>query len=457
MKYDAIIIGSGQGGNPLAHRLADEGWKIAMIEKEHLGGSCVNYGCTPTKTMVASAKIANYVRRAGEFGIQTGEVTVNMPAIVERKNKMVAAWRGGQEKQVAERDNIDLFRGHGRFVSAREVSVGNKLLTSEKIFINTGTRPRIPDLPGLSGVDFLTNKNLMDLRQVPSHLLVLGGNYLGLEFGQLYRRLGAEVSIVEISGQITPREDEEVGAELQRALEKEGMVFYLDHKAVEVKKIGPTIQLVIESGNNRRQILEGSHLLIAIGRTANSDDLGLDKAGVETDRFGYVKTNEYLETNVPGIRAIGDIKGGPAFTNVSYDDFLILFDYLINEKKRSIRNRLIPYALFTDPELGRVGLSEKEARVAGYRLKIGRKPMAHVARAIERSETAGLMKIVINAENDRILGAAVLAPEGGEVVQILLAAMLADAPWTIFKRAVYIHPTLGEGFYGLMESVKEVV
>jgi len=455
MKYDAIIIGAGQGGSPLAHKLADLKWKVALIEKEHLGGSCINYGCTPTKTMLASARLAHYARRAPEFGVHTGPVQVNLAEVVARKNKLVLEWRQGQEGHAANRPTLDLYRGHGRFTGPHTVEVNGQALSSEYIFINTGTRSRIPDIPGLDQIDYLTNRNIMELTEAPEHLLVLGGNYLGLEFGQMFRRFGSQVTVVELMDQIIPREDEDVAEALQQALEVEGIRFHLGATASRVTKMAAGLELTITyRQDDHTDTLTGSHLLVSIGQVPNTDTLGLEAAGIETDKGGWIKVNHKLETNIPGVWAIGDVKGGPAFTHISYDDHLVIYDNLINGKNRSIAGRLVPYALFTDPELGRVGLTEKEGRAAGYKLKIGKIPMSWVARAIERDETAGLMKVVVNAANDRILGAAILSSEGGELVQTLMALMLADAPYTLFEKSIYIHPTLAEGFFTLMDSVK---
>jgi len=452
--YDAIIIGSGQGGVPLATNLAELGWRVALIEKGQLGGSCINYGCTPTKTMISSARIAHYARVAPEFGIHTGPVKVDMAEIVARKNEIVDSFRSGIEDQVENSPKLTLYRGHGRFTAPHEVEVNGEKLASDKIFINTGTRPRIQPIPGLDQVEVLTNRNIMDLKEVPAHLIALGGNYLGLEFGQMFRRLGSEVTVVELGDQIIPREDPEVSESLKEALEEEGMIFHLGAKTTKVAKTPGGLEIVIEKKDGTTQTLKGTHLLVSIGQVPNSDDLGLEKAGVATDKFGFVQHDGKLQTNVPGVWVLGDVKGGAAFTHVSYDDYLVIYDNLVNGKNRTIDNRQIPYALFTDPELGRVGLTEREARAKGYRLKIGSVPMAYVARAIERSETNGLMKIVINADNDRILGATILGPDGGELVQILMALMMADAPWTLFENAMFIHPTLAEGFFALMANVE---
>ncbi|MFO7678480.1 MAG: mercuric reductase [Chloroflexota bacterium] len=451
--YDAIVIGSGQGGTPLAHKLADLGWTVALIEKEHLGGSCINYGCTPTKTMLASARIAHYARRAADFGVATGPVSVNLAEVVARKNKLVQQWRGGQESHVASRPTLDLYRGAGSFTGPQTVSVNHSELTSKHVFINTGTRPRILPIPGLEAVDYLTNRNVMDLTETPEHLIVLGGSYIGLEFGQMFLRFGSRVSVIEYADHIIPQEDEDVAQALCESLLAEGMQFYVGAKATAVQSTGNGVTITMTDKRGGETAVSGSHLLLAAGRTPNTDRLNLAAAGVTTDRQGFIEVNDKLETGVPGIWALGDVKGGPAFTHVAYDDHLIIYDNLIHNQNRTSANRIIPYALFTDPELGRVGLTEKEAEAAGYRLKVGQIPMAWVARAIERDETAGLMKIIIDADTDRILGASILGSEGGELVQTLMALMLADAPWTLFQRAMYIHPTLTEGFFTLMDNV----
>jgi pyruvate/2-oxoglutarate dehydrogenase complex dihydrolipoamide dehydrogenase (E3) component len=452
--YEAIVIGAGQGGSPLSHKLADLGWKVALIEREHLGGSCINYGCTPTKAMLASARIAHFARSGPQFGVHSGEVRIDLAEVVARKNEIVLSWRAGQEHHAESRPTLDLYRGHGRFVGPHEIEVNGETLRSDKIFINTGTSPRILPIPGLEEVEYLTNRNIMDLTEVPEHLLVLGGNYLGLEFGQMFRRFGSRVTVVELMDQIVPREDEDVSQTLREALEAEGMVFHLGARTTSVARRDGGVEITLEPKEGVAFTLQGSHLLVSIGQTPNTGELGLDAAGVETDGPGFIKHNSRLETNVPGVWVIGDVKGGPAFTHISYEDHLVIYDNLVNGKDRTIENRLVPYALFTDPELGRVGMTEKEARAAGYNIKVGSIPMEWVARAIERSETKGLMKIVINAENDRILGAAILGSEGGELVQTLMTLMMADAPWTLFEKATFIHPTMTEGFFTLMDNVK---
>jgi pyruvate/2-oxoglutarate dehydrogenase complex dihydrolipoamide dehydrogenase (E3) component len=453
--FDAIVIGSGQAGNPLSQKLADRGWAVALAERDHLGGTCINTGCTPTKTMVASAQVAHYARSADKWGVCAGEVRVDLPRVVARKDQVVGQWRSGLERKVEERKTLHLYHGHARFIGPHEIRVGDEVLESERIFINTGTRPNVPRMDGLAGIDFLDNASIMRLTEVPEHLLVLGGGYVGLEFGQMFRRFGSRVTIVHREGQILPREDADVAEALQKALEGEGVRFVLGATTTRVEKQGAGVALSVQAGG-ATETVSGSHLLVATGRRPNTDDLGLQDAGVQTDARGFVRVNNRLETSVPGVWALGDVKGGPAFTHISFNDYQIVYANLIEGQALTTDRRPVPYAVFTDPQLGRVGLTEKEARAAGGRLKVGKIPMAWVARAIERDETAGLMKLVVDADTDRILGAAILASEGGELVQILHAVMLAGAPYTLLKGAVYIHPTLAEGFWTLMEAVAPV-
>jgi pyruvate/2-oxoglutarate dehydrogenase complex dihydrolipoamide dehydrogenase (E3) component len=454
-KYDAIVIGSGQAGNPLSQKLADHGWSVALIEQEHLGGTCINTGCTPTKTMIASAQVAHYARHADRWGVRTGEVSVDLPQIVARKDQIVLQWRSGQEQKVQQRKNLHLYRGHARFVEPHRLRVGDQELQSERIFINTGARVDIPRLPGLEQIDYLTNASIMQLSELPEHLLVLGGGYIGLEFGQMFRRFGSRVTVVHRNEHILPREDPDVTQELQKTLEAEGLRFVLNARTTGAEKQEGQIVLRLEATDGS-ETLRGSHLLVATGRRPNTDELGLENAGVQLTSQGFIQVNNRLETNVPGIWALGDVKGGPAFTHISYNDHQIVYANLIEGKSLTTDNRLVPYSVFTDPQLGRVGMTEKEARATGRRLKIGKISMSRVARAIERDETAGLMKLVVDAETDRVLGAAILATEGGELVQILSTVMLAGSPYTLLKGAIFIHPTLAEGFWALMEEVKPV-
>ena len=455
MKFDAIIIGSGQAGNPLSSALTELGWTVALVEKSHLGGTCINTGCTPTKTMVASSQVAHYARNAKKWGVNATNVSVDLPAIIARKNAVVQKFRDGQQRRIDQHPRLRLFRGAARFLSPHQIQVGDEILESEKIFINTGTRPDSPRLAGIESVGYLTNETLMELQEVPEHLIVLGGGYIGLEFGQMFRRFGSRVTIVHRSDQLLAREDKDVAVELQKALAAEGIEFRLSANSTKVERRQSQILLTAVS-NGQTETIRGSHLLAATGRVPNTNDCGLDIAGVALDSHGYVKVNGRLETNVPGIWALGDVKGGPAFTHISYNDYQIVYANLIDGKNLTTENRYLPYSLFTDPQLGRVGMTEKEARASGRKLKIGSFAMSSVSRAIERDETAGFMKLIVDAETDRILGASILGIEGGELVQILGTLILADAPYTVLKGAVYIHPTLAEGFFGLMEAVKPV-
>jgi pyruvate/2-oxoglutarate dehydrogenase complex dihydrolipoamide dehydrogenase (E3) component len=455
MKFDAIIIGSGQAGNPLSSALTERGWSVALIEKSYLGGTCVNTGCTPTKTMIASAQVAHYARQAKKWGANTAGVTVNLPAVVARKDAVVQSFRDGQERRVEKHPKLRLYRGAARFLSSNQLKVGDKILESDKIFIDTGTRPAAPPVPGIETSGYLTNESLMELQQIPEHLLVLGGGYIGLEFGQMFRRFGSRVTLIHRGAQILAREDTDVATALQQALEAEGIEFRLNASCKKVEKRGGEIVLTVDA-SGQTQIFRGSHLLAATGRVPNTDDLDLEKAGVARDSHGYIRVNSRLETNAPGIWALGDVNGGPAFTHISYHDYQIVYANLFEGKNLTTENRYLPYSLFTDPQLGRVGITEKEARASGRKLKIGTYPMSSVARAIERGETAGFMKIIVDAGTDLILGASILGIEGGETVQILGTMILAGAPYTVLKGAVYIHPTLAEGLFGLLEAVKPV-
>lgn len=447
--YDAIVIGSGQGGNPLAVAIAGQGAKVALIESDLLGGTCVNTGCTPTKTMVASAQVAHYARNAARWGVRASEVSVDLPAILKRKDEVVEKSRSGWPKKFDKK--VDVYHERARFIGMRKIQAGEHALEGERIFIDTGAAPTIPRIEGLESVPYLTNVSLLELKDLPEHLIVLGGGYIGLEFGQMFRRFGSAVTVIQSGAHILPREDEDVTSELQKCLEAEGVRFELNARATKVEQDGKQIRVTVSG-----RVISGSHLLVATGRSPRTKDLDLGKSGVEVNERGYIVVNDRLETSAAGIWALGDVNGGPAFTHISYNDYQIAYGNLYEGKSLSTRTRLVPYAVFTDPALGRVGVSEKEARAEGRKLKIGKVPMTWVARAIERAETAGFMKLIVDAANDRMLGAAILASEGGELVQILSTLMLAERPYTLLKGAIYIHPTLAEGFFALMDSVKPV-
>ena len=453
MRYDAIVIGSGQGGWPLTLRLADLGWQVALIEKSHLGGTCINTGCTPTKTMVHRAQIAHYARNSARWGVRAENVAADLPTIVAQKNKVVAGFRGSKEKKVGEVPNLRFYPGRAQFTGPHSVQVGDALLESEKIFINTGGRPTIPKIQGLDSAAVLTNETILELTEIPEHLVILGGGYIGVEFGQMFRRFGSKVSIVHSQRQILSREDPEIACELQRILEGEGIEIHLNAHTTRIEQTAASVTVEISAAQGQSEVA-GTHLLVATGRRPNTDNLGLEKAGVATDTSGYIRVNSRLETSAPGIWAIGDVKGPPAFTHISYSDFQIIDANLTHGKHLTIENRFVPYCVFTDPQLGGVGMTEKEARTSGRKLKIGSIPMSHVARAIERDEMAGLMKIIVDASNDRVLGASILASEGGELIHVLYTLMLGNLPYTVLKGAIYIHPTLAEGLFALLESVK---
>ena len=455
MKYDVIVLGSGQAGNPLTQKLATNGLKVAMVEPGPLGGTCVNVGCTPTKTMVSSAQVAHYARDGQRWGVSAENVSVNLPIILQRKDNVVASSRGSWEKKFNGKENPKLYHDKARFVGPRQVQVGADVLEADRIFINTGARPTVPPIPGLDTVAYLTYVTMLDLATLPKHLVILGGGYVGLEFGQMFRRFGSDVTIIQSGSQILPKEDSDIAAELHKALEAEGVRIHLDARATHVQSQGGQVSVSVEV-NGGSQTVTGSHLLAATGRTPNTDGMDLQKTGVEVDKKGFVVVDDQLKTSGDNIWALGDVNGGPQFTHISYNDFQIVYGNLYEGKKLGTKARLVPYAVYTDPNLGRVGLTERDARAQGYKLKIGKTPMSSVARAIERDETAGLMKLVVNAADDKILGASILASEGAETVQILSTLMLADKPYTLLKGAIYIHPTLAEGFFSLMESVKPV-
>ncbi|MFQ6045465.1 MAG: mercuric reductase [Gemmatimonadales bacterium] len=455
--YDAIVIGTGQGGGPLAGWLARAGWRTAIVEREHVGGSCVNVGCTPTKTMVASARVAHLARRAADYGVEAGSISIDQTVVRRRKREIVASFSSGSKRGLERWEKLDLIMGEGSFAGPNEILVAleedaERRLTADKIFINTGARPIIPDIPGLDSVPYLDSSSIMELDTVPQHLIVLGGGYIGLEFGQMFRRFGSAVTIVEKKERLAPREDKDVCGALQEIFRDDGIELALGSSARRVTGENGTIRLELETPEGDR-VLDGSHLLVAVGRRPNSDMLNLDKAGVDTDEHGFIRVNERLETGVPGIYALGDVKGGPAFTHISYDDYRILRTNLLEGGNATTEGRFVPYTIFIDPQLGRVGLTEEQARAEGYDVKVATMPMSHVARALEVDETRGLMKAVVDAKTGQILGCAILGIEGGEIMSMIQIAMMGKLPYTALRDATFAHPTLAEALNNLFGKI----
>ena len=456
-RFDAVVIGAGQAGGPLAGALAKVGWKVALIERQHVGGTCVNEGCTPTKTMIASARVAHVARRAAEYGVQYGEVSVDLEVVRSRKRAIVEKFRSGSQGSLERIPNVELIFGEAKFTGVKQLEVqlregGTRRLESEKIFINAGTRPFVPDIPGLSEVGALDSTAIMELDSVPEHLLILGGGYIGFEFAQMFARFGSRVTLIERAMRLLEREDEDVSVEVVRVLKSEGVSFETGCEVKQVKRNSSgEIELELQSESGPRS-LTGSHLLVAIGRTSNADRLDLKATGLQTDARGYISVQPTLETDVAGIYALGDIKGGPAFTHISYDDYRIVRDALLHDSKRTTADRLVPYTMFTDPQLARVGLSEDQARASGRKLRLYRLPMTSAARAIEMNETAGMMKAVVDAETDLILGATVLGYEGGEVMSVLQMAMIGGVTATAIRNGVFAHPTMSESLNNLFSS-----
>ncbi|HEX5831525.1 MAG TPA: mercuric reductase [Gemmatimonadaceae bacterium] len=453
--YDAIVIGAGQGGGPLAGDFARAGRRTALVERAHVGGTCVNEGCSPTKTMVASARVAYLAHRAAGYGVHVAPVGVELARVRQRKQAIVDSFRSVREVALA-RAGVEVIRGHGRFSGPRTVDVrgedGVRAIAADVIVVNAGLRPAIPRVPGLEHVPLLTSTSIMELDEVPEHLIVLGGGYAGVEFAQMFRRFGSRVTVLEHGPRLLPREDLDVAEEVARILKDDGIDVVLGAEAASARVDGSRISLIYRRRDGSaagEATADGSHLLVATGRIPNTDDLNLGAAGVETDRHGFVRVNERLETTAPGVYAIGDVKGGPAFTHISYDDFRILRTNLLAGGSATTVGRLIPYTVFIDPQLGRVGMTEREALAAGRRLRIAKLPMSHVARALEVDETRGIMKAVVDADTGRILGAAVLGLEGGEIATLLQIAMMGDLPYSALRDGVFSHPTLAESLNNL--------
>jgi pyruvate/2-oxoglutarate dehydrogenase complex dihydrolipoamide dehydrogenase (E3) component len=452
--FDAIVIGTGQAGPGLARRLVAAGRKVAVIERKYFGGTCVNTGCTPTKTLVASAYAAHVARRHADYGVTIGgPIGVDMKAVKARKDAVVAVSRNGVGNSLTSLEGCTVYEGHGRFASAGTVQVGDTMLTTPLIFINVGGRALVPPIPGIADVPYLTNSSIMDVDFVPEHLVILGGSYIGLEFAQVYRRFGARVTVIELAPRLIAREDEDVSLAVAEFLTAEGIDVRTGHKVVGVARQGNVIAVTVEAGGQTSEI-SGSHLLLAIGRRPNTDDLGLDKAGVATDARGFITVDEELRTSVPGIFALGDCNGRGAFTHTSYNDFEIVAANLLDGGKRRVSDRLTAYALYTDPPLGRCGMTEAEARKSGRPALVAKMPMEHVSRAYEKGETIGFMKIVVDKETKQFLGAAFLGLNGDEIVHTVLDQMYAKTPYTVMERATHIHPTVTELLPYMLQDLK---
>jgi pyruvate/2-oxoglutarate dehydrogenase complex dihydrolipoamide dehydrogenase (E3) component len=442
--YDAIIIGTGQAGPPLAGRLTASGMKVAIIERSRFGGTCVNTGCIPTKAMVASAYVARTMRRAAEYGLHCdGRVTVDMAEVKARKDRISGSSREGVEKWLKSMRNCTVYEGHARFESSRVIRVGDAQLTAERMFVNVGGRAAVPAIPGIDDVPVLTNSSILNLDSLPSHLIVVGGSYVALEFAQMFRRFGSQVTVIEMSPRLISREDEDVSAAVQEILQNEGIGVRLNAKCIRLAKHSEGIAVGVDCTDGSPEVV-GSHALLAVGRRPNTDDLALENAGVATDQRGYITVDDQLHTSVPGIWALGDCNGKGGFTHTSYNDFEIVAANLLDRDPRKVSDRITAYALYVDPPLGRAGLTEAEVRRSGKKALLGKRPMTRVGRAIEKGETQGFMKVVIDLESKLILGAAILGVGGDEVIHSILDVMYAKAPYTVMQRAVHIHPTVSE-------------
>ncbi len=458
-RYEAVVIGSGQGGVPLAMTLAHKGLKTALIESRFIGGTCVNYGCTPTKTMVASARVAHIVQKAADYGVTIEGMKVDLQKVRERKRSIVNMFRSSNEKSLASAENLDLIRGTARFVDAHTLEITDSETTvsieAEKIFINTGTSPRIPRLQGIEDIPFLDNETVMELAKLPRHLIVLGGGYVGLEFGQMFRRFGSSVTIVQRGPQLLVREDEDVSEEIRSLFVSEGIEVLLKANVQSISRDEKgDIALRVAVGE-RIQTISGSHLLVATGRVKSTKELNPQGAGIQTDDHGAIIVNDRLETSVDNVWALGDVKGGPAFTHISYDDYRIISRNLFGDGKGSTVGRIVPYTVFIDPQLGRVGMTEREALASGRKIRIASLPMKRVARALETDETRGLMKAEIDADTGEILGFAMFGIQGGEVAGAVQIAMMGQLPYSALRDSAFAHPTLVEALNNLFSSFRE--
>jgi pyruvate/2-oxoglutarate dehydrogenase complex dihydrolipoamide dehydrogenase (E3) component len=443
-RYDAIIIGTGQAGPALAHRLAGAGKTVAVVERKYFGGTCVNTGCIPTKTLVASAYAAHMARRASDFGVKIPcDITVDMKAVKARKDHVSGVSRAGVEQSLKGLKGCTVYEGHARFSGPHSLKVGDQELEAPWIFVNVGGRALAPPVPGLDKVGYLTNSSMMEVDFLPPHLIILGGSYIGLEFAQIYRRFGSEVSVIELAPRLIAREDEDVSAAVADILRGEGIKTYVNSSVAGIARSGNDIAVeVVGEGTTSR--VTGSHLLLAIGRRPNTDDLGLETAGISVDERGFIKVDDQLRTDVPGVWALGDCNGRGAFTHTSYNDFEIVAGNILDGQQRRLSDRIPAYALYTDPPLGRVGMTEAEVRQAGYAAMVGTIEMKRVGRAYEKGETLGFMKILVDKASKQILGASFLGLSGDEIVHSILDLMYANAPYTVLQKAVHIHPTVSE-------------
>jgi pyruvate/2-oxoglutarate dehydrogenase complex dihydrolipoamide dehydrogenase (E3) component len=451
--YDAIIIGAGQAGTPLAKKLAEAGKKTAIIEKRYVGGTCINDGCTPTKAMIASARAVYQARKAIELGVEVGAIKINFKKIKQRKDDIVNQFRSSSEKGIKSTKGLELIFGTAKFSGEKELTIalndgGEEKVTADWIFINTGAKIAIPDIEGINEIDYLTSTTILDLETVPEHLVVIGGNYIGLEFGQMFNRFGSKVTVLEKSPGILAKEDQDISSALTKILTDEKIELITDVKIRKIEQDKKQIRITLDSGKTKKEIT-ATHVLVAAGRTPQTADLGLENCGVKLDDKGYILVNEKLETNIKGIYALGDVKGGPAFTHIAYNDYTIVYRNLIEGTNYSIHDRPVPYCMFTDPQLGRIGISEKEAKEKKLNYKVAVLPMTYVARGIETNETLGLMKAIVDADSKKILGVAILASEGGEIMSVLQMAMEGDITYDRIRYCVFAHPTYSESLNNL--------
>ena len=448
--FDAIIIGSGQAGKPLALDLARAGWKTALAEREHVGGTCINVGCTPTKTMVASARVAYLARRAADYGVAVSGVRVDQAVVRARKRAIVERFRNYGTKKLQQTPNLSLIFGAASFLDARTIEIavnggGARRLTAPHIAINTGGRPTVPEIPGLNRIAYLDSTSVMELEETPEHLIVIGGGYIGLEFGQMFRRFGSQVTVVQRDARLIPREDPDVSDAVRKILEEDGLRIDTEAAVERVEQDAAGRITVHYACEGCERSSTGTHLLVAIGRRPNTEGLGLSAAGVKTDKAGFITVDTALQTSAPGIYALGDVKGGPAFTHISYDDYRILRDRWLGKKNARVGDRLVPNTMYIDPQLGQVGLTETEARKRGLDIRVAKMGMNGVARALEMDEARGFIKVIVDAKTDRILGCTVLGLEGGEIMSMLQVAMMGNLSYKVLKEAIFAHPTLAEG------------